>query len=87
MSMTDLKAFGLSWLMGARKLPAAPALVELQYIAANLTLLNHGQCRGAVGREGASDLHHIVDPTQLLYTPLHGSLQALRTAHINTADA
>ena len=25
-SMTDLKAFGLSWLMGARKLPAAPAL-------------------------------------------------------------
>lgn len=26
MSMTDLKAFGLSWLIGARKLPAAPAL-------------------------------------------------------------
>ena len=25
-SMTDLNAFGLSWLMGARKLPAAPAL-------------------------------------------------------------
>ncbi len=29
MSMTDLKAFGLSWFMGARKLPAAPALVYL----------------------------------------------------------
>ena len=27
MSMTDLKALGLSWFMGARKLPAAPALL------------------------------------------------------------
>lgn len=26
MSMTDLNAFELSWVMGARKLPAAPAL-------------------------------------------------------------
>lgn len=26
MSMTDLKAFVLSWLIGARKFPAAPAL-------------------------------------------------------------
>ena len=26
MSMTDLKALVLSWVMGARKLPAAPAL-------------------------------------------------------------
>jgi hypothetical protein len=29
MSMTDLKAFVDSWLMGARKLPAAPALEHL----------------------------------------------------------
>jgi len=26
MSMTDLKALGLSWVRGERKLPAAPAL-------------------------------------------------------------
>lgn len=30
MSMTDLKALVLSWFMGARKLPAAPALLFLR---------------------------------------------------------
>lgn len=29
MSITDLKAFELSWVIGARKLPAAPALLKI----------------------------------------------------------
>lgn len=29
MSITDLKAFELSWAIGARKLPAAPALIKI----------------------------------------------------------
>lgn len=87
MSMTDLKAFGLSWLMGARKFPAAPALVYSQYFSIYLTLQDHGQYRGPVREEGASYSHHVVDPTQLLYAPFHRPLQALHTAHINITNS
>lgn len=44
MSMTDLKALGLSWFMGARKLPAAPAL------------LGGGSVNNGYGRNGRMDM-------------------------------
>ena len=38
MSMTDLKALALVWVMGARKLPAAPALFRVGGVVSVLLL-------------------------------------------------
>lgn len=55
MSMTDLKAFGLNWFMGARKFPAAPALSFISSIPLFLAL--------QIVRRRWVDLHHIINST------------------------
>ena len=72
--MTDLKAFGLSWLIGARKLPAAPAL--------------HGDsATDHVIKQKAPKLeiylHHKVDAPKFTNTLIHCGLHAL---HIPDVD-
>ena len=51
-SMTDLKAFGLNWFMGARKFPAAPAL---SFISSSPLFPAPQMVRRWV------DLHHIIN--------------------------
>ena len=54
MSITDLKALGLNWLIGARKFPAAPAL----YIV-NICLFIFAHMKYTTSVEASDGLAHI----------------------------
>lgn len=76
MSMTDLKALGLSWLMEARKLPAAPALRIHQFYAL---------CRPQSGCSviwTMENIHYKINTSQLTNTPIHSRLQALNAPYV-----
>ena len=80
MSMTDLKALGLSWFMGARKLPAAPALLRWGSV-------NNGYGRNEgteFGRFGG--LHYEIDTSESFDAFLYGVLEAFDTAHVNGSE-
>ena len=68
MSMTDLKALAESCSIGARKLPAAPALGRIS-IDSLLT---------------DTDVHHKVNVAQLGHASLHRLCEALRAANVDT---
>jgi len=79
MSMTDLKALGLSWFMGARKLPAAPAL-----LGGGVSM--GGICLGC-GRRWIGSAHYEIDASELLDAFLYGALQAGDISHVYGAEA
>ena len=75
MSITDLKALAESWLIEARKLPAAPALEStMSAVARSLLLIEE-------------HLHGKIKSTQLLDTTLDGIIQAVKLAHIHSPNA
>jgi hypothetical protein len=74
MSITDLKALTDSWLIEARKLPAAPALDKGQRAK---------RCRPLEGLL----IHNKVNSAELLDATIHGILETFELAHINGADA
>ena len=81
MSMTDLKALALSWLMGARKLPAAPALFSFCQSYTTPGFRPVTSCRQEV------DLHHIIYSPKFADTFFNRLLQAFHIPHVYCTDA
>lgn len=76
-SITVLKALTESWLIDARKFPAAPALY-------------HRQKKNPSSPFGVSFsedfVHDKINTTQLLHATINSSLQTIKTAHIRRAN-
>lgn len=74
-SITDLKALTESWLIDARKFPAAPALYDCQQVVTTVTNLPREDC-----------VHDKINATQLLHATIDSSLDTIETAHIRRAN-
>lgn len=75
MSITDLKALAESWLIEARKLPAAPALES----SVSVILRPFSSIE--------QHLHGKIKSSQLVDTTLDGIIQAVKFAHIHGPNA
>ena len=70
MSITDFMALGERWVMGARKLPAAPALEYFHGFHSALGFLRREERVGwDFGRDGG--VHHVIDSSELFHASLH----------------
>lgn len=87
MSITDLKALTESWLMEARKLPAAPALqvhIDVSKVHSG-NRSKHGNIRRA--QRWSDGIHYIVDPAEFLDTAVNCIFQTVELAHIDRSDS
>lgn len=89
MSMTDLKALGERAVMGARKLPAAPALfirTREQRPFCKSRPRSGLERKGRDGGRGRIDRHHIVDSAQLFHARRYGLLETFDSPHVHAAE-
>lgn len=75
---------GESWLMEARKFPAAPALDKLKH-----PMLVTKRDKGRISTTSiapCAHVHHKINTAQFPHTTLSSSLQALKAANIHSAN-
>ena len=77
MSITDLKALTESWLIEARKLPAAPALKQSSQSVTS----------SYAEKQDGVNIHDKINPPKLLHTSFNSILQAFDLANIHRSDA